>query len=176
MAAILKVTNPCLSLFLTASVNRNCAVTLTTNPKTLSSTYYPFFTTMTKKLHQSFPISDNIFNFSEWSLRNVQLIILNLPLSILPSGPADLIPSLLELICNANDVPIFGARFFAPDLAKRELKRTISVVVAVDLLHVLLMRESIFFFSRAHSVAPAYSGIKFTQCKKCYYFGHSAPL
>jgi len=50
------------------------------------------------------------------------------------------------------------------------------VVVSVDLLHVSWFGESIRPFSCARTVAPAYSPSKSTQCRKCWRFGHSAPL
>jgi len=59
---------------------------------------------------------------------------------------------------------------------KRAEKRTTSVVVAVDPLHVSRFGESIRLFSRARSVAPAYSASNTTQCRKCWRFCHSAPL
>jgi len=55
-------------------------------------------------------------------------------------------------------------------------KRTTSVVVTVDPLHVSRFGESIRFFSRARTVAPADSASKSTQFRKCWRFGHSAPL
>jgi len=59
MAAVLKDANWSLPLSLTASVNRNGAVTLAANPYTPSPAYSPFFDAMTKKLQQSFPVGDN---------------------------------------------------------------------------------------------------------------------
>jgi len=176
MAAVLKEANCSLPLSLTASVNRNGAVPLTANPYTPSSAYSPFFDAMTKKLNQSFPVGDNPFQVFREAPTSVDLLIHNLPLSILPHKPTDLFPSLLESISNAIDVPIFGARFLQSDPVKRAEKRTTSVVVAVDPLHVSRYGESIRLFSRARTVAPAYSASKSTQCRKCWRFGHSAPL
>jgi len=59
---------------------------------------------------------------------------------------------------------------------KRAEKRTTSVVVAVDPLHVAQFGESIRHFSHSRTVAPAYSASKSTQCRECRRFGHSAPL
>jgi len=176
MAAMLKEANISLPLSLTASVNRNGAVTLTANPYTPSSSYSPFFDAMTKKLNQSFPVGDNPFQVFREAPTSVELLIHNLPLSILPNEPTDLFPSLLESISNAIDVPIFGARFLQSDPAKRADKRTTSVVVAVDPLHVSRFGESIQLFSPPRTVAPGYSASKSTQCRKCWRFGHSAPL
>jgi len=176
MAAVLKEANCSLPLSLTASVHRNCTVTLTANPYTPSSAYSLFFDAMTKKLNQSFPVGNNPFLVLREAPTSVELLIHTLPLSILPEEPADLFPSLLESIGNAIDVPIFGARFLQSDLAKRAEKRTTSVVVAVDPLHVSRSGESIRLFSRARTVAPALSASKSTQCRKCWRFGHSAPL
>jgi len=176
MAAVLKEANCYLPLSLTASVNRNGAVTLTANPYTPSSAYTPFFDAMTKKLNQSFPVGDNPFQVFREAPTSVELLIHNLPLSILPHEPTDLFPSLLESISNAIDIPIFGARFLQSDPVKGAEKRTTSVVVAVDPLHVSRFGESIWLFSRSRTVAPAYSASKSTQCRKCWRFGHSAPL
>ena len=110
---------------------------------------------MTKRLNQSFPVGDNPFQVIREAPTSVKLLIHNLPLSILPHEHTDLIPSLLESISNAIDVPIFGARFLQSDLAKRAEKRTTSVVVAVDPLHVSRFGESIRLFSRAHTVTGA---------------------
>jgi len=176
MAAVLKEANCSLPLSLTPSVNRNGAVTLTANPYTPSSAYSPFFDAMTKKLNQSFPVGDNPFQVFREAPTSVELLIHNLPLSILPQEPTNLFPSLLESISNAIDVPIFGATFLQSDPVKRAEKRTTSVVVAVDPLHVSRFGESIRLFSRARTVAPAYSACKSTQCRKCWRFGHSAPL
>jgi len=176
MAAVLKEANCSLPLSLTASVNRNVAVTLTANPYTPSSAYSPFFDAMTKKLNQSFPVGDNPFQVFTEAPTSVQLLIHNLPLSILQHESTDLFPSLLESISNAIDVPILGARFLQSDPVKRAEKRTTSVVVAVNPLHVSRFGESIRLFSRARTVAPAYSASKFTQCRKCWRFGPSAPL
>jgi len=176
MAAVLKEANCSLPLSLTASVNRNGAVTLTGNAYTPSSAYSPFFDAMTKKLNQSFPVGNNPFLVFRDAPTSVELLIHNLPLSILPDKPADLFPSLLESIGNAIDFPIFGARFLQSDPAKRAEKRTPSVVVVVDPLHVSRFGESICLFSRARTLAPAYSASKSTQCRKCWRFGHSAPL
>jgi len=173
MAAVLKEANCSLPLSLTASVNRNGAVTLTANP---SSAYSPFFDAMTKKLNQSFPVGDNPFQVFREPPTSVELLIHNLPLSILPHNPTDLFPSLLESISNAIDVPIFGAGFLQSDPVKRAEKHTTSVVVAVDPLHVSRFGKSIRPFSRARPVPPAYSASKSTQCRKCWRFGHSAPL
>jgi len=176
MAALLKEANCSLPLSLTASVNRNGAVTLTVNPYTPSSAYSPFFDPRTKKLNQSFPVGDNPFQVFREAPTRVELLIHNLPLSILPHEPTDLFPSLLESISNAIDVPIFGARFLQSDPVTRAEKGTTSVVMAVDPLHVSRFRESIRLFSRARVVAPAYSAAKSRQCRKCWRFGHSAPL
>jgi len=168
MAAVLKEANCSLPLSLTASVNRNGAVTLTANPYTLSSAYSPFFDAMTKKLSQSFPVGNNPYLVFREAATSVELPIHNLPLSILPDEPADLFPALLESMGNSIDVPIFGARFLQSDPGKRAEKRTTSVVVAVDPLHVSRFGESIRLFSRARTVAPAYSASKSTQCRKCW--------
>jgi len=176
MATVLKEANCSVPLSLTASVNRNGAVTLTANPYTPSSAYLPFFDAMTKKLNQSFPVGLNPFQVFREAPTSVELLIHNLPLSILPHEPTDLFPSLLESISNAFDVPIFGARFLQSDPVKRAEKHTTWVVVAVDPLHVSRFAESIRLFSRAHTVAPAYSASKSTQCRKYWRFGHSAPL
>jgi len=176
MAAVLKEANCSLPLSLTASVNRNGAVTLTANPYTPSSAYSPFFDAITKKLNQSFPVGNNPFLVFKEATTSVELLIHNLPLSILPDEPADLFHSLLESIVKAIDVPIFGARFLQSDLVKRAEKGTTSVVVAVDPLHVSRLGESIRLFSRARTVASAYSASKSTLCRKCWRFGHSAPL
>jgi len=50
------------------------------------------------------------------------------------------------------------------------------VVVPVDPLHVSRFSKSIRLFSRTRKVTPAYSASKSTQCRKCWCFGHSAPL
>jgi len=176
MAAVLKEANCSLPLSLTASVNRNGAVTLTANPYTPPSAYSPFFDAMTKKLNQSFPVGDNPFQVFREAPTSLELLIHNLPLSILPHEPSDLFPSLLESISNAIDVPLFGGRFLQSDPVKRAEKRTTSVVVAVDPLHVSRFGESFRLFSRARTVAPTYSASKSTQCRKCWRFGHSAPL
>jgi len=176
MAAVLKEANCSQPLFLTASVNRNGAVTLTANPYTASSAYSPFCDAITKKLNQSFPVGDNPFQVFRDASTSVELLIHNLPLSIHPHEPTDLFPSLLESISNAIDVPIFGARFLQSDPAKRAEKCTTLVVVAVDPLPVSRFGESIRLFSRARTVAPAYSTSKSTQCRRCWPVGHSAPL
>jgi len=176
MAAVLKEANFSLPLSLTASVNRNGAVTLTANHYTMSSADSAFFDAMTKKLNQSFPVGDNPFQVVRKAPTSVELLIHNLPLSILPHEPTDLFPSLLGSISNAIEVPIFGARFLQSDLVKRAEKGTSLVVVAVDPVHVSRFVEYINLFSRARTVAPAYSASKSTQCRKCWRFGHSAPL
>jgi len=155
MAALLKEGNSSLPLSLTTSVNRIGAVTLTANPYTPSSAHSPLVDAMTKKLNQSFPVGNNPFLVFREAPTSVELLIHNLPLSILPDQPARLFPSLLESIGNAIDVPIFGARFLQSDRAKRAEKRTTSVVVAVDPLHVSCFGESIGLFSRARTVTPA---------------------
>ena len=152
MAALLKEANCSLPLSLTASVNRNGAVTLTANPYTPSSTYSPFFNAMTKKLNQSFPVGDNPFQVFREAPTSVELLIHNLPLSILPHEPTDLFPSLLESISNAIDVPIFGARFIQSDPVKRAEQRTTSGVMAVDPLHIFPVRGiHSTFLPRPHS-------------------------
>jgi len=176
MAAVLKEANCSLPLSLTASVNRNGAMTLTANPYTPSSAYSPFFDAMTEKLNQSFPVRDNHFHVFREAPTSVELLIHNLPLSIFPHESTDLFPSLLESISNAIDLPIFGARFLQSDPVKRAEKRTTSVVVAVDPLHVCRFGESIRLFSRARTVAPTYSASTSTQCRKCWCFRYSAPL
>jgi len=176
MAAVLKEANCSLPLSLTASVNRNGAVTLTANSYTPSSAYSAFFDSITKKLYQSFPVGDNPFLVFMEAPASRELLIYNLPVSILPHEPTDLCPSLLESISNASDVPIFGARFLQSDPVKRAGKRTTLVVVAVDPLDVSRFGESILLFSRARTVAPVYSASKSTQCRQCWRFGSSAPL
>ena len=176
MAAVLKEANCSLPLSLTASVNRNGAVTLTANPYTLSSAYSLFFDAMTKKLNQSFPVGNNPFLVFREAPTSVEHLIHNLPLSIVPDEPADLFPSLLESIGNAIDIPIFVARFLQSDPSKRAAKRTTWVVIVVDPLHVSRFGESIRLFSGARTVTPAYSTSKSTQCRKVWRFGHSAPL
>jgi len=154
MAAVLKEANCSLPLSLTASFNCNGAVTLTPNPNTPSFAYSPFFDAMTKKLNQRFQVADNPFLVFREAPTSVELLIHNLPLSILPHEPTDLFPSLLESISNAIDIPIFGARFLQSDPVKRAEKRTTSVVVAVDPLHVSRFAESIQLFSRAPHGSP----------------------
>ena len=149
---------------------------LTANPYTRSSAYFPFFDAITKKLHQSFPVGDNAFQVFSEAPTSVELLLHNLPLSIPPHEPTDLFPSLLESISNASDVPIFGARFLVSDPAKRAEKHSTSVVVAVDPLHVSQFGQSILLLSRDLTVTPTYSASKSTQCRKCWRFGHSAPL
>ena len=176
MSAVPKEANCSLPLSLTALVNRNGAVTLTANPYTLSSAYSPFFDTMTRKLKQSFPVGDNPFQVFREAPTSVKLLIHNLPPSILPNQPTDLVPSLLESISNAINIWIFGAKFLESDPAKRAEKPTTSVVVAGDPLHVSCFGKSIRPFSPTRTVAPAYSASKSTQCRKCWRFSHSAPL
>jgi len=176
MAAVHKEANCSLPLSLTASVNRNGAVTLTANPYTSSSAYSPFFDAITKKLNQSFLVGDNLFQVFSEAPTSVELLIHNLPLSLLPHEPTDLFPSLLQSISNAIDVPIFGARLLQSDPPKRHEKRTTSVVVVVDPLLVFWVGKFIPPFSCARMVAPAYSASKSTHCRKCWHFGHSAPL
>jgi len=108
MAAVLKEANCSLPLSLSASVNCNGAVTLTANPYTPSSAYSPFFDALTKKLNQSFPVGDNPFQVFSEAPTSVELLIHNLPLSILPHEPTDLFPSLLESISKAIDSPYLG--------------------------------------------------------------------
>jgi len=175
IAAVLKEANCSLPLSLTASVNRNGAVTLTANPYTPSSAYSPFFDVMTNKLNETFPVGDNSLQVFRETPTSVEHLIHNPPVSILPHEPTDLFSSLIESISNAIDVPIFGARFLHSDPAKRAKKRTTSVVVAVDPLHFSRFGESIRPFSRARKLAAAYSASKSTQCTKCWRFGHSAP-
>jgi len=163
MAVVLKEANCSLPLSLTASVNCNGAVTLTANPYTPSSAYSPFFDAMTKQLNQSFPVGDNPFQvFTEAPMR-VELLIHNLPFSLLPEDPADLFPSLWESISDAIDVPIFGARFLQSDPAERAEKRITSVVVVVDPLDISWFGNSIGLFSRDCTVAPSYSASKSMQ-------------
>jgi len=131
---------------------------------------------MTKKLKQSFPVGDNSFQGFREAPTSVELLIHNLPLSIVPHEPTDLFPSLLESISNAIDVPIFGPRFLQSDPVKRALKWTTLVVVAVNPLHISWFGESIRLFSPARMVAPTYSASKSMQYRKCWRFGHSAPL
>jgi len=131
---------------------------------------------MTKKLNQSFPVGDNPFQVFRKAPTSVELLIHNLPHSILPDEPTHLFPSLLESIRNAIYIPIFAARFLQSRLAKRAEKRTTSVVLIVDPLHVSRFGESIPLFSCAHTVAPTFSASQSTQCRKCWRFGHSAPL
>jgi len=176
MAAVLTEANCSLPLFLTVLVNRNGAVTLTANLYTPSCVCSPLFDAMTKKLNQSFPVGDNPFQAFRKAPTSVELLIQNLPLSILPNEPSDLFPSLLESISNAIDIPIFGGRFLQADPAKRAEKCTTSVVVAVDPLQVSHFGESIRLLSGARMVASAYSTSKSPQCRKCWRFGHSAPL
>ena len=176
MAAVLKEANCSLPLSLTASVNRNGAVTLTANPYTPASSYPPFFDAIAKKLTQSFPVGDNPFQVFREAPTSVELFIHNLPLSIVPNEPIDLFPSLLKSISNAIDILIIGARFLQSDPVKMAEKRTAAVVVAVDTLHLSQFAESIRLFSRARTVAPAYSASKSTPGRKCWRFGHSAPL
>jgi len=130
----------------------------------------------TKKLNQIFPVGDKPFQVFREAPTSVELLNHNLPVSILPHEPTDLFPSLLKSISNAIDVPIFGARFLLSDPAKRAEKRSTSVGVAVDTLHVSRFSKSIRPFSCAWTVAPAYSASKSRQCRKCWHFGHSAPL
>jgi len=176
MAAVLKEANSSLPLSLTASVNRNGAVTLTANTYTPSSAYSPFFDAMTKKHKHSFPVGDNPFQVFREALTRVELLIHNPPLSILPHEPTHLFPSLLESISNAIDVPIFRARFLQSNPVKRAKKRRSAVVVAVDPLHGSRFSESNWLFPHSPTVAPGYSASKSTQCRKCWHFGHSAPL
>jgi len=143
MATVLKEDNCSLPLSLTASGNRNRAVTPTANPYSPSSAYSPFCNAITKKLNQSFPVGDNRFQVLREAPTSVELLIHNLPLSILPDEPTALFQSLLESISNTIDVPIFLARFLQLDLAKRALKRTTLVVVALDPLDVSWFGESI---------------------------------
>jgi len=142
-ASVFKEANCALPLSLTTSVNRNGAVTLTANPYTPSSAYSPFSDGMTKKLNHSFPVGDNPFQLFREAPTSVELLIHNLPLSVLPHEPTDLFPSLLESISNAIDVPIFGARFLQSDPVNRAEKRTTWVVVAVDPPHVSRFGASI---------------------------------
>ena len=176
MAAVLKQAHCSLPLSLPASVNCNGVVTLTANPYIPPSSYSPSFDAMTKKLNQSSPVGDNRFQVFREAPTSVELLIHNLPLSILPEGPTDLFPSQLESISNTIDVPISGARFLQSDPAKRAEKGRTSVVVLVDPLHLSRFGESIQPFSPACTVAPAYSASKSTQCRHCCSFGHSAPL
>ena len=92
MAAVLKEANCSLPVSLTASVNRNGAVTHIANLYTLSSAYSPFFDAMTKKLNQSFLVGDNPFQVFRAAPTSVVLLIHNLPRSILPHYPTDLFP------------------------------------------------------------------------------------
>jgi len=176
MAAMLKEANCLLPLSLTASVHYNRAVTLTANPYTPSSAYSPFLDAMTKKLNQSFPVENTLFQLFREAPTRVELLIDNLPLSVLSHEPNEFFPSLFESISNAMDVPMFGARFLQSHPVKRAEKPTTSVVVAVDPLHVSRCGKSIRPFSRARKVTAAYSTCKSTQCQKCWRFGHSAQL
>jgi len=95
---------------------------------------------MTKKLDQSFPVGDNLLQVFREAPTSVELLIHNLLLSILLNKPTDLFPSLLELISNAIEVLLFGARLLLSDPAKRAERHTTSVLGALDTLHVPLVR------------------------------------
>jgi len=131
---------------------------------------------MTKQLNQGFPVGDNPYQVFREAPTSVELLIHNLPLSILLLEHTDLFPALLASFSNAIDVLIFGARFLKSDPAKRAEKRTTSVVVAVDPLHVSWFGQSIRPFSRAPTVTPAYSASKSTQCRKCWRLGFTPLL
>jgi len=176
MAALLKEANCSQPLSLTAWVNRNGAVSLTANPYTLSSAYSPFLDALTKKLNQSFPVGEKLFQVFREAPTSIELLIHNLPHSIFPSRHTNLFPSLLESIGNAIDVSIFLARFLPSDPAKRAEKRTTKVVVVVNPVHDSCFGESIRLCSRTRTVASAYSASKSTQCRKCWRFDHSAPM
>jgi len=154
MAAVLKEANCSVPLSLTASVNRNGAVTLKANTYTPSSAYSPFFDAMTKKLNQSFPVGNNPFQVFREAPTSVEPLIHNLPLSMLPHERTDLFPSLLESISNAIDVTIFGARFLQLDPVKRAEKRTTSVVVAVDILSMFPGSANPYDLSPAPVLSP----------------------
>ena len=160
MATVLKEANCDLPLAFTASINRNGAVTLTTNPYTPSSLYSPFFDAMTKKLNQSFSIGKNPYQTFRPAPTHVELLIHSVPLFALSEDPAELFSSLLESIGKAIDVPIFGARFLQNDPVKRESKLTTSVVVAVNPADVPRFGESIRLFSRPRIVRLAHSASK----------------
>jgi len=167
MAAMLKQVKCSLPLSLTASVNRNGAVSLTANRYTPCSAYSLFFHRMTKYLNQSFLVGDIPFQVISEAPISVELLIHNLPLSILPNEPTALFPSLIESICNTIDVSIFGARFLRSDPAKRAEKGTTSLGVPVYPLHVSHYSKSIQLFSPTRTVAASYSASKSTWCRKC---------
>jgi len=156
-AAVLKDANCALSLSLTASIKRNDTVTLTANPYTLSSAYSPLLNAIIKKLNQGFAVGDDLYQLLRTDPTHIELLIHNLPVSILTSEPAGLFPSLFKLIGYAIDLTIFKASFLTSNPAKRELKHIKSVVLAVDILHISHFGESIPLCSRACNIAPAYT-------------------
>src|SRR5437868_4189784 len=127
---------------------------------------------MALKLNQSFPIGDNPFRPFCPAPNDVQLAIHKLPTAYLPQDPNELCAALAESIRNAIEVPIFNARFLQPDPVKRF--NTSSVVISVSPNDVQKFGSSIRLYSQPRRVEPANSGNRFTQCRRCWRYGHIA--
>ena len=175
-ARVLRDANCILPLAVTAKVNDRGSVTLlVTDPAIPAAAFAPYFEALSSQLSKSFPVGDSPWLPFRLAPNETQLAIHSLSIAFLPEDPDELFPSLAESILNSKNIRILAARFLNPDARSREGKTATSVVVSVHPGDVQAMGSSIRLFSRSRTIERAYSSNRYTQCKKCWAFGHVAP-
>jgi len=175
-ARVLRDANCVLPLPVTTKVNDRGSVTLlVTDPATPAAAFPPYFDALSNQLNKSFPVGESPWLPFRLAPNEAQLAIHSLPIAFLREDPEELFPCLAESILNSKNIRILTTRYLNPNAQSREGKFATSVIVSVHPGDVLTMGSSIRLFSRSQNIERAYSSNRYTQCKNCWGFGHSAP-
>ena len=161
----------------TFQVTINIRGTVTVNsrdPLTPISAYLPFFPPFLSAINQFFPTGESPWLPSSLPPTNLQIIIHPLPFRFLASNHEKLGNTLQPSIRHSVGADIVSARFLNHDSESRHDKFATSVVVAACAEDIALFGTLILLFSRTRRVEKASSANRFTQCLKCWQYGHMA--
>jgi len=156
-ARVLRESNCVLRLGCSASVNGRGAISLTVTDKaTPDASYAPYFESLTRSLNQSFPVGENPWAQLILAPTAVQLAIHALSLRFLPQGEEELFPNLWPAILNHKATPILSAQYLNPCRDSTGTKQATSVVVAVDLHHVVTLTSGFVIITLKPQVELAF--------------------
>ena len=173
-AATLTDSNCFLPTGFIAKVKNRGAVSLTsTDPNTPAESYTLYFPALTRRLHLSFPIEDNPWLTFTKAPTTVQLAIHSIPTHILPDHDNQLFDFIKKSIHYAKEVTIGAARYLNQSRAVRLTKQATSVVVFVNPDSLPILLPALFLFSERLKVVKTAQANCYTQCTKCYRFGHA---
>jgi len=144
-----------------------------TDKATPTTSYAPYFDSLTRALNQSFPVGENPWCTLVLAPTAVQIAIHGLPLRFHPQDQEELFPYIRQAILNDKVTQVLSARYLNPSRDSRETKQATSLDITVDPHNVSALTSGVIILSQKRKVELAFSSSKTSQCKNCWRYGHA---